>query len=486
VRHKERIKQMRANVDVLTLTATPIPRTLHMSMLGLRDISSLTTAPQDRRSVVTEVMPFDKGRVKAAIQRELAREGQVYFVHNRVHNIEEMAEQIQQLVPDARILIGHGQMAEGEMEEAMVKFIRHEADILVCTTIIESGLDIPNANTIIINNADRFGLSELHQLRGRVGRWKHRAYCYLLLPADRPVTPVAAKRLKAIEEYSHLGAGFKIAMRDLEIRGAGNILGPEQSGHIATVGYEMYCQLLEEATRQIKKEAKPNRPEAHVDLGISAYIPKTWIPGDRQRMDLYRRLTRLTDIDQLNLLEQDARDAFGEPPRLAVLLFALTELRLLAGLFGIESMIKKDPDIILTVVDAKRASVGMTGAPGTLRVIDEKTVYLRMPPSFMEPETSLMVLKNLMRKAYDREKNGEPAPEVKPEPVAAAPTQTQKAPPAKQSAERAPLRVAAPPEKEKPGKKIATELAKLVSLRDQGILSEEEFQNARRRLVGTA
>ncbi len=169
-----------------------------------------------------------------------------------------MADEIQQLVPDARILIGHGQMGEGELEDVMLKFIRHEADILVCTTIIESGLDIPNANTIIINNADRFGLSELHQLRGRVGRYKHRAYCYLLLPPDRPVTPVAAKRLKAIEEYSHLGAGFKIAMRDLEIRGAGNILGPEQSGHIATVGYEMYCQLLEEATRQLKNEAKPH------------------------------------------------------------------------------------------------------------------------------------------------------------------------------------------------------------------------------------
>ena len=256
VTHKERLKQMRKTVDVLTMSATPIPRTLHMSMLGLRDISSLTTAPQDRRSVVTEVMPFDRQRVKLAILRELQREGQVYFVHNRVHNILEIADEIQQLVPDARIIVGHGQMGEGELEEVMLKFIRHEADILVCTTIIESGLDIPNANTILINNADRFGLSELHQLRGRVGRYKHRAYCYLLLPADRPVTPVAAKRLKAIEEYSHLGAGFKIAMRDLELRGAGNILGPEQSGHIATVGYEMYCQLLEEATQQLKNEAQ--------------------------------------------------------------------------------------------------------------------------------------------------------------------------------------------------------------------------------------
>ena len=266
VTHKERLKQMRKMVDVLTMSATPIPRTLHMSMLGLRDISSLTTAPQDRRSIVTEVMAYDRQRIKLAILRELQREGQVYFVHNRVGNILEQADEIQQLVPDARIIVGHGQMAEGELEDVMLKFIRHEADILVCTTIIESGLDIANSNTIIINNADRFGLSELHQLRGRVGRYKHRAYCYLLLPSDRTVTPIATKRLKAIEEYSHLGAGFKIAMRDLELRGAGNILGPEQSGHIAAVGYEMYCQLLEDATRQLKNEPKatPAR-KAHVD-----------------------------------------------------------------------------------------------------------------------------------------------------------------------------------------------------------------------------
>src|SRR6185437_2930784 len=355
VTHKERLKQMRKTVYVLTMSATPIPRTLHMSMLGLRDISSLTTAPQDRRSVVTEVMSYDKQRIKSAILRELNREGQVYFVHNRVHNILEVAEEIQNLAPDARIIVGHGQMGEGELEEVMLKFIRHEADVLVCTTIIESGLDIPNANTIIINNADRFGLSELHQLRGRVGRWKHRAYCYLLLPADRPVTPIASKRLKAIEEYSHLGAGFKIAMRDLELRGAGNILGPEQSGHIASVGYEMYCQLLEEATRQLKNEAKATLPEAHLDIGLSAFIPKQYIPGDRQRMDIYRRLTRCSSVDMLQMLEQDMKDAFGEPPRQTVLLFAMMEVRLLAGIFGISSIIKKDPDIVLTVSDALKA-----------------------------------------------------------------------------------------------------------------------------------
>ena len=414
VTHKERLKQMRKTVDVLTMSATPIPRTLHMSMLGLRDISSLTTAPQDRRSIVTEVMPFDRQRVKLAILRELQREGQVYFVHNRVHNILEIADEIQQLVPDAKIIVGHGQMGEGELEDVMLKFIRHEADILVCTTIIESGLDIPNVNTILINNADRFGLSELHQLRGRVGRYKYRAYCYLLLPSDRPVTPVAAKRLKAIEEYSHLGAGFKIAMRDLELRGAGNILGPEQSGHIAAVGYEMYCQLLEEATRQLKNEQKPTNPEAHVDIGISAFFPKTWIAADRQRMDMYRRLTRCTSLEMLQMLEQDANDAFGEPPRQAVVLFALTELRLLAGIYGISSIIKKDPDVILTVADAAKAQQALTGAPGTLRVIDDKTIYFRPPAAYMQPEVLLMVLKNLLRAAHDREVNGAPPEQARP------------------------------------------------------------------------
>jgi transcription-repair coupling factor (superfamily II helicase) len=410
VTHKERLKRMRRTVDVLTMSATPIPRTLHLSMLGLRDISSLTTAPQDRRSIVTEVMAYDKQRVKSAIERELNRDGQVYFVHNRVASIVEAADEILKLVPDAKILIGHGQMGEGELEAVMLKFINHEADILVCTTIIESGLDIPNANTIFINNADRFGLSELHQLRGRVGRYKNRAYCYLLLPADRPVTPVAAKRLKAIEEYSHLGAGFKIAMRDLEIRGAGNLLGSEQSGHIEAVGYEMYCQLLEEATRQLKNEPKPAKPEAHVDIGVSAFISRQYIPADRQRMDVYRRLTRCTSPAMLTELEETLKEAFGAPPRPTVMLLALTELRLLSGLFGIDSIIRKEPDVVLTVRDAARAQIGLIGAPGSLRVIDEKTVYLRMPAGFMEPDTLLVVLRNLLRQAYDREQRGEPPP----------------------------------------------------------------------------
>ncbi len=458
-------------------------------MVGLRDISSLTTAPQDRRSVVTEVMPFDRQRVKLAILRELQREGQVYFVHNRVSNIQEMAEEIQNLVPDAKIIIGHGQMGEGEMEDAMTRFIRHEADILVCTTIIESGLDIANANTMIINNADRFGLSELHQLRGRVGRWKHRAYCYLLLPPDRPVTPVAAKRLKAIEEYSHLGAGFKIAMRDLEIRGAGNILGPEQSGHIATVGYEMYCQLLEEATNQIKNAPPVSKPESHVDIGISAYVPKQYIPGDRQRMDVYRRLTRCTSMDMLAGVEADVKDAFGEPPRQAIILFALTELRLLSALFGIDSIIRKTPDVVMTVRDAARAQIALAGAPGTVRLVDEKTVYLRPPPSFLEPEPCLLMLKNLMRAAYDREQRGEPPPAPKPPPGAVVKS---KMPPKVETVAvaatddgqpRPTVRLAEAPKPERPRPPGGKDYEKLVTLRDQGILTDQEFQAALGRLL---
>jgi len=330
-------------------------------------------------------------------------------------------------------------------------------------------------------------------LRGRVGRWKHRAYCYLLLPPDRPVTPVAAKRLKAIEEYSHLGAGFKIAMRDLEIRGAGNILGPEQSGHIAAVGYEMYCQLLEEAVKGMQNKPKETKPESHVDIGISAYIPKTYIPGDRQRMDVYRRLTRCSSLEMLAGVEADVKDAFGEPPRQAIILFALTELRLLSSIFGIESIIKKEPDVVLTVRDGAKAQVALHGAPGSVRLIDEKTVYVRMPPTFLEPETCLMVLKNLMRGAYDRQINGIPAPSTKPpdprKAVVAVETIPAKAKPTEIDGDvrlRPTVRLretksAIPAKNQKP--KESADYIKLVMLRDQGILTEQEFQAALSRLI---
>ncbi len=483
VTHKERLKQMRTMVDVLTMSATPIPRTLHMGLLGLRDISSLTTAPQDRRSVVTEIMPFDKERIKQAILRELTRDGQVYFVHNRVYNITEIADVIHQLVPDARIIIGHGQMAEHQLEDVMVKFVRHEADILVCTTIIESGLDIPNVNTIFINHADRFGLSELHQLRGRVGRWKHRAYCYLLLPPDRPVTPVAAKRLKAIEEYSHLGAGFKIAMRDLEIRGAGNILGGEQSGHIAAVGYEMYCQLLEDATRQLKNEPKPQRPEAHVEIGLSAFIPKTYIPGDRQRLDAYRRLTRCSSLEMLHELMQDLKDAYGDPPRQANVLVALTELRLLAGHYGVESIIKHEPDVVIKLRDAQRVQKALAGAPGSLRIVDDKTLYFRPPEAYLEAEVLLMCLRNLMHGAYVREQKGEPDPIPAPPKPAAPQKKPPPAPPPRPAPQAKPKGVTRAPTVPR---QVLVQIENLDVLRRQGILTEDEFLRARDRLLAKA
>ena len=249
VEDKEWLKSLRSTVDILTLSATPIPRTLHMSLLGIRDISNLETPPPDRKAIETRITRFDAETIKRAIHRELDRDGQVYFVHNRVYDIQTIADRVRSIVPDARILIAHGQMGGEALEKAMLAFVRHEADILVATTIIESGLDIPNVNTIFINEADKYGLADLHQLRGRVGRYKHRAYAYLLLESDRPVTPNAVRRLKAIEEFTELGAGFKIALRDLEIRGAGNILGAEQSGHIESVGYELYCSLLESAVR---------------------------------------------------------------------------------------------------------------------------------------------------------------------------------------------------------------------------------------------
>src|SRR5205823_178204 len=272
VEHKERLKRLRQTVDVLTLTATPIPRTLHQALLGIRDISNLETPPRDRLAIETRIVRFDPQLIRHAIHRELNREGQVYFVHNRVYNIQEVADKLHQIVPEARIVIGHGQMHEHELEESMVTFVRKDADILVATTIIESGLDIPNVNTIFINQADNYGLADLHQLRGRVRRYKHRAYAYMLVDSERSVTPQATKRLKAIEEFTELGAGFKIAMRDLEIRGAGNILGTQQSGHIAAVGYELYCQLLENAVRRLKNQPLKTPLEVNIELPWPAVL----------------------------------------------------------------------------------------------------------------------------------------------------------------------------------------------------------------------
>ncbi|MGL6194672.1 MAG: TRCF domain-containing protein, partial [Thermoguttaceae bacterium] len=338
VEHKERLKKLRQTVDILTLTATPIPRTLHFSLVGLRDISNLETPPEDRMAVETRLVRYHPELVRSAILRELARGGQAFFVHNRVQDIEEVAHAINKIVPEARIGIGHAQMHENELETVMREFVNHEFDVLVCTTIIESGLDIPNANTIFINRADRFGLSELHQLRGRVGRYKNQAYCYLLIDANQPLTQVAAKRLRAIEEFSQLGAGFNIAMRDLEIRGAGNILGTQQSGHIAVVGYEMYCQFLEGAVRTLKQLPQKSVIEVEIDLPGKSLIPKTYVPNQRMKIDLYRRITRISNEKEFADIQGEIIDRFGKPPREVERLLEHAKIRMAAHRFRIRSV----------------------------------------------------------------------------------------------------------------------------------------------------
>ncbi len=398
VEHKERFKQLRATVDVLTMTATPIPRTLHMSMVGLRDISSLATPPLDRRSIATQVCAWHDGLVRDAIVRELNRDGQVYFVHNRVQTIKNVAAKVATLVPDARILIAHGQMPGDELEDVMLRFVRHEADILACTSIIEAGVDIPNVNTIFIDRAEMFGLADLHQLRGRVGRYKHRAYCYLLLDPSRPLTHTAARRLKAVEEYSELGAGFQIAMRDLEIRGAGNILGPEQSGHIAAVGYELYCQLLEKAVKRMRGEPYSPRVAVHLELDAEAYIPKSYIPSDRQRMECYRRFTVCRTPEEVEQLAADLQDAFGRRPETVESLLALADLRVRAAEWGIKAIIKKEPDVIFHIEgEMKKIEPLFAGSQGRMSIPDGHTLYWRLPDNYFHGQTLLTVLRNLFR-----------------------------------------------------------------------------------------
>ena len=441
VEHKERLKRMRVNVDILTMTATPIPRTLHMALLGLRDISSLATAPLDRRSIVTSVTTYNQELIRKAIYRELNRQGQVFFLHNRVQSIEKKAWEIQQLAKDAKIAIAHGQMSKRELEDAMVNFVLGETDVLVCTTIIESGLDIPNANTIFINDADRFGLAELHQLRGRVGRYKHRAYAYMLLPNTRPISPIAAKRLKAIEEYSHLGAGFRIALRDLEIRGAGNILGPEQSGHIQMVGYQMYCEMLANAVHEMKHEKVEPLPTTMIDLGTPTYIPKNYIPLDRHRMDIYRKIAVARTPADLQQIEAELADVYGPLPDEVKLLLDIGELRIAASKQDIRSIVVSGNDLVFSFKSrgmglgspTQNSALGVPFQPmnhrqdadatkkrgqdardtqgqdalataaktlfahvqGSVRIPDPKTINLRLNPNYFEPRTLIGLLRKI-------------------------------------------------------------------------------------------
>ena len=328
--HKEKIKQLKKDIDVLTLTATPIPRTLHMSMIGIRDMSVLEEPPMDRVPIQTYVMEYDEETVREAINRELRRGGQVYYVYNRVNDIADVTARIAKLLPDARVDFAHGQMSERELEAVMYAFINGDIDVLVSTTIIETGLDISNVNTMIIHDSDRYGLSQLYQLRGRIGRSNRTAYAFLMYRRNTMLKETAEKRLSAIREYTDLGSGFKIAMRDLELRGAGNLLGAEQHGHMNAVGYDLYCKMLSEAVKEAKGIHTMEDFETTIDLNVSAYIPDSYISNEALKLDTYKRIAAIENKEEYEDMTEELTDRFGEPPKNVQNLLAVAELKALA------------------------------------------------------------------------------------------------------------------------------------------------------------
>jgi transcription-repair coupling factor (superfamily II helicase) len=400
VRHKERLKQLRKEIDVLAMSATPIPRTLHMSLVGLRDMSIIETPPKDRMAIQTVVAKYDEKIVRSAIEVELERGGQVYFVHNRVESIYEIAMRIQELVPGARVTVGHGQMGESELEHVMLAFMRHEYDVLVATTIIENGLDIPLANTILINRADRHGLSELYQLRGRVGRSNRRAYAYLLIPPEGELTEVARRRLAALKEFSDLGAGFKIAALDLELRGAGNMLGGEQSGHIEAVGFELYTSMLEEAVKELKGEGHEERPATQLNLGIALRIDESYVPEENQRLRLYKKIAGAQSEAAIAEIRSEMEDRYGRPPDATVYLLEASLMRLECERLGIAQVDRKrsevqmrftetasvDPQRLMRLV-ARNAKRGAQFTPQGL---------LKYPLASMRPDEVLLEIEELI------------------------------------------------------------------------------------------
>ena len=350
VSHKERLKEMSKGVDVLTLSATPIPRTLNMALSGIRDMSTLEEPPADRYPVQTFVMEHNNAILDDAIRREVERGGQVYYLHNRTETIDQCASAMVRRIPGLRVAVAHGQMGEEALGDVMQAMTEGEIQVLVCTTIIETGLDIPNANTLIIENADRFGLSQLHQLRGRVGRSTRHAYAYFTYKPDKQLTEIAEKRLSAIRDFAEFGSGFKIAMRDLEIRGAGNLLGSEQSGHMASVGYDMYLKLLDEAVLEEKGEA-PRNPDCTADLNITANVDKDYVSRGEERMDLYRRMAAIRTQEDADDLLDEIVDRYGEPPRGVLNLIDVALLRANARKLSIKDIKQKGSDVLFTLVN---------------------------------------------------------------------------------------------------------------------------------------
>jgi transcription-repair coupling factor (superfamily II helicase) len=400
VRHKERLKQLRKEIDVLAMSATPIPRTLHMSLVGLRDMSIIETPPKDRMAIQTVVARFDEKIIRSAVEVELERGGQVFFVHNRVESIYEIASRIQELVPSARVAVAHGQMGENDLEKVMLAFMRHEFDVLVATTIIENGLDIPLANTILINRAERHGLSELYQLRGRVGRSNRRAYAYLLIPPENELTEIARRRLAALKEFSDLGAGFKIAALDLELRGAGNMLGGEQSGHIEAVGFELYTSMLEAAVKEMKGEASDERPATALNLGIALRIDESYVPEENQRLRLYKKIAGASTEAAVNEVCAEMEDRYGTPPDATVYLLEAAMLRLECERLGIAQVDRKrgelqirfmenanvDPAHLMQLV-ARNAKRGAQFTPQGL---------LKLPLRATRPDEVLLEIRELL------------------------------------------------------------------------------------------
>ncbi|MDE7404825.1 MAG: transcription-repair coupling factor, partial [Lachnospiraceae bacterium] len=354
VSHKEKIKKMKENIDVLTLTARPIPRTLHMSLVGIRDMSVLEEAPGDRMPIQTYVLEYNEEMVREAIVRELSRNGQVYYVYNRVNNIADVAATIQSLVPEAVVAFAHGQMQERELERIMYEFINGEIDVLVSTTIIETGLDISNVNTMIIHDSDNMGLSQLYQLRGRVGRSNRTAYAFLMYKRDKMLKEVAEKRLAAIKEFTDLGSGFKIAMRDLEIRGAGNLLGAKQHGHMQAVGYDLYCKMLNEAVKNLKGISTAEDFNTSVDLDVDAFIPPAYIVNEIQKLDIYKRIAGIESQSECDDMKEELLDRFGETPVAVENLFRISMIRVNAHKLYITDIKGKNGEIQFTLkADAK-------------------------------------------------------------------------------------------------------------------------------------
>jgi transcription-repair coupling factor (superfamily II helicase) len=383
VQHKERIKALRAHVDVLTLSATPIPRTLELSLTGIRDLSLINTPPEDRQPILTYVGEHDDRVVTESIRRELLREGQVFFVHNRVQDIEFVADHVRELVPEARVAIAHGQMDEARLERVVLDFWEHEYDVLVCTTIVESGLDMPTVNTLVVDRSELLGLAQLYQLRGRVGRRGQRAYAYLLHPADRVLTEEAYERLKTIGEFTDLGSGFKIAMRDLEIRGAGNLLGGDQSGHIAAVGFDLYCQLVTEAVSALQGEPVVAPVEVTIDLPVDAHLPREYVSRDDARMEAYRRLAAVTEPADVEDIRAEWEDRYGPLPSPAEALVDAARLRAECVRLGVRSVVVQPGGARVRGLELRASQKVRLNrlAPGARVGPDEVYVPLRVAPA---------------------------------------------------------------------------------------------------------